>query len=57
MGLGTQEIVALLLVAGVVTFALYRRWRRGQSSQTGCSGCTDTDEPKESTVRFYRRQD
>ena len=57
MGLGTQEIVALLIVTGVVAFALYRRWRRGASKRAGCSGCADADESKETPVRFYRRQD
>jgi len=59
MGLGFQEIIALLIVTGIVGFALYRRLRRRKDiANAGCSGCENNanSAEKEKPVRFYRRQ-
>ena len=58
MSIGLQEIFALLIVALVLAFALYRRWKRARKPAAGCSGCDRGDaKPKEATLRFYRRRD
>ena len=58
MSLGLQEIVALIIVAAVVGFALYRRWRRSSKADVGCSGCEDkrTSATNDKPINFYRRQ-
>jgi hypothetical protein len=63
MPVGIQELIALSLVALIVCFALYRRWRRRRDKSAGCTGCGDdraTDQDQkaaEKTVHLYRRQD
>lgn len=59
MSIGIQEFIALLIVAVIVSFALYRRWRRKRDRATGCSSCADgaaagTGEKK---IHLYRRED
>ena len=54
MGLGFQELLALAIVAVVVGFALYRRWRK-PAEKNSC--CGDTEPSGEKTVHFYRRDD
>ena len=58
MAFGFQEIIALLIVAAVVGFALYRRWRRSSNAGAGCSGCDDdvASTSDEKPINFYRRQ-
>ncbi len=51
---GTQEILALIVVAAVVGFALYRRLRRGKAS--GCHDCSTDKSTKEQPIRWYRRR-
>ena len=57
MPIGLQEILALLIVACVVGFALYRRWRRTRIQGSGCTSCGDGDADRgEARVNFYRRE-
>jgi hypothetical protein len=52
-----QEIIALLIVAAVAGIALWRCWQRRKIKASGCNQCGDKPAPpKESTIRFYRRQ-
>ena len=56
--IGTQEIIALLIVASIVIFALYRRWRKPKQNSAACSGCESpaaTDQA-EQPLQFYRKQ-
>jgi len=57
MAFGFQEIIALTLVAVVVGFALYRRWRGPGKSGSDCSGCDAkvTGTTDEKPINFYRR--
>ena len=56
---GTQEIIALMIVMLVIAFALYRRARKNKNSAK--AGCADCDKPAdntaEKTVHFFRKQD
>lgn len=57
MSVGWQEIVALVIVALVLSAAIYRRWHKGRARPDGRSGCdTGAKPPKEATLRFYRRR-
>jgi hypothetical protein len=58
MPIGTQEILALIIVATVVVAVIYRRWRKAQNKNESSCGCDgkSSDKKTESTVRFYRRQ-
>ena len=53
---GIQEAIALGIVAIVVGFGLYRRWRKGQRKDSACCEEPST-EAAEKTVHFYRRED
>lgn len=58
MSIGTQEIIALMIVAAVVGFALFRRLRKKSAATSACSGC-DTDQStnsNEKPIRFYKKQ-
>ena len=56
MTAGLQEAVALLIVALVVGFGLYRRWRKARRREPPC--CAEpTADSDEKTVHFYRRED
>jgi hypothetical protein len=59
MSIGIQELTALLVVAIVVGFALYRRWRRTRDAAAGCSDCAAAPDDKagEKTVHIFRRRD
>jgi hypothetical protein len=51
-----QEALALVLVAAVVAFALWRRSRRARPGP-GCNNCDKpAATPKEIPLRFYRRK-
>jgi hypothetical protein len=57
MPAGLQEILALLIVLGVVAFALYRRSRKpGKSTRCGdgCDAVAKKDS-NEARVHFYRK--
>jgi hypothetical protein len=57
--IGTQEIIAIILVTAVVGFALYRRLRRKPDSTAACSNCdnpTPSKKTEEQPVRFFRKQ-
>jgi len=58
MTVGTQEILAIAIVAVIVCFALFRRLRKKDSAAGACSGCdhqaAETDSGK--TVRFFKKQ-
>jgi hypothetical protein len=63
MPIGLQELIALAIVAAVLAFGLYRRWKKERSanaaSQPGCSGCdakNESSDDGESPVHFYRRE-
>ena len=45
-----QEILALAVVAVVVALAVWRSWRRRSRSRAA------SNNPKEATLRFYRRR-
>jgi hypothetical protein len=54
---GTQEIIALAIVAAVAGVAIWRRWQRRKLKSSGCDQCGDKPAPpKESPIRFYRRK-
>jgi hypothetical protein len=58
MPAGLQEILALLIVLGVVAFALYRRGRKAGTTSTSCGDGCDAVAKKDSneaTVHFYRK--
>ena len=59
MPIGIQEIAALLIVAIIIGFGLYRRWRRTRKRAAGCNGCADgpADETDEKPIHIYRRRD
>ena len=52
---GTQEILALIVVAAIVGFALYRRLRRRKGP--GCHDGPASPATKEQPIRWYRRED
>jgi len=56
----TQQLIALGLVAAVVGFELWRRWKKRQRGAVGCDGCDTSGNTKkdagEAPVRFYRRR-
>lgn len=58
MNVGTQEILAIAIVAVVVGFAIYRRLRKKDSGASACSGCDhQSAKPEtEKTVRFFKNQ-
>jgi hypothetical protein len=58
MPIGLQELLALAIVAAVLAFGLYRRWKKERAA-TGCSGCDAKNESSdngESPVHFYRHE-
>lgn len=58
MTVGTQEILAIAIVAAIVCFALYRRLRKKGSATSACSGCDhQAAEPEAGkTVRFFKKR-
>lgn len=58
MTVGTQEILAIVIVAAIVCFALYRRLRKKDSAASACSGCDHkAAEPGTGkTVHFFKKQ-
>lgn len=55
-----QQVLALLLVALVVTAELVRRYRKKQSGKPGCDGCDSGGGQQktaggETKLKFYRR--
>ena len=58
MTIGTQEILAILFVAAIVGFALYRRLCRKSPSTGECSGCDQDAErdEQEKPIHFFRKQ-
>ncbi|MAF84449.1 MAG: hypothetical protein CL797_10150 [Chromatiales bacterium] len=57
MLIGTQEIIAIIIVTVVVGFALYRRWRKKPSSTDACSSCehSSTKDTDEKPIHFFRK--
>jgi hypothetical protein len=56
---GTQEFIALGIVALVAGRLLWRRWTRRATGRTAgvCSNCDSAGPPpKEATMRLYRRR-
>jgi hypothetical protein len=58
MMMGTQEIIAIMLVIAVIGFALYRRLRKKSASTDACSGCehTSSKSADEKPVHFFKKQ-
>jgi hypothetical protein len=55
--IGTQEIIAIMLVIAVIGFALYRRLRKKTDSTGACSGCEHPSKSiDEKPVHFFRKQ-
>ena len=53
--IGTQELIAILIVIAVVSFGLWRRLRR--KSGSACANCDHVPpEPDERPVRLFRKQ-
>jgi len=59
MMIGTQEIITIILVIGIVGFALFRRLSKKSSSTDACSGCDQTTANKtdEKPIHFFKKQD
>ena len=55
--IGTQEIIALILVIAVVGFALWRRLHKKPDSSDTCSNCDHTTKnTDERPVHFFKKQ-
>jgi len=59
MMIGTQEIITIMLVIGIVGFALFRRLSKKSGSTDACSGCeqTTTKKTDEKPLHFFKKQD
>jgi len=59
MMIGTQEIITIMLVIGIVGFALFRRLYKKSDTTNACSGCDQTTANKtdEKTIHFFKKQD
>jgi len=58
MMIGTQEIIAIMIVIAVIGFALYRRLRKKSNSNGTCSNCehTSSKSTDEKPVHFFKKQ-
>jgi len=58
MTIGTQEILAIIIVAAIVVFALFRRMRKKPHSSNECSACeqNSSQQADEKPIRFFRKQ-
>ncbi len=58
MTIGTQEIIAIIIVAAVVGFAVYRRWRKKPAAADVCSNCENgpTNDTKKKSVHWFKKQ-
>jgi len=55
--IGTQEIIAIIIVIAVVGFALWRRLHKKSGSAEGCSNCDHAEQKKdEHPVHFFKKQ-
>jgi len=56
-----QQIIAIAIVAIVVSLELLRRYQKKRSRKAGCDGCdtgnkTTTNEQGETPIKFYKRR-
>jgi len=58
MTIGIQEILAIMIVAAIVVFALFRRMRKKPASKNTCSDCehTPSQHTDEKSIRFFTKQ-
>jgi hypothetical protein len=55
--IGTQEIIAIIIVIAVIGFSLWRRLRKKSSSSGACSNCEhSTENTDEKPVHFFRKK-
>jgi hypothetical protein len=55
--IGTQEIIAIIIVIAIVCFALWRRLHKKTGSTKACSNCDHGEKnTDEQPVRFFKKQ-